>query len=105
MVTYFTPASISLRASRNSAVNTATRRMMSSTGQIRAIIEPTSEPASSTTEITGFPAPAVVAEEARRIFALVNWTSSHESRAHGNVENTRNDPGKMKLHSYHHVVA
>jgi hypothetical protein len=34
-------------------------------------------------------------------FAVVNSTSSHESRAHGNVENTRNDPDKMKLHSYH----
>jgi len=34
-------------------------------------------------------------------FAVVNSTSSHESRAHGDVENTRNDPGKMTLHSYH----
>ncbi len=34
-------------------------------------------------------------------FAVVNSTSSHESRAHGDVENTRNDPSKMKLHSYH----
>ena len=34
-------------------------------------------------------------------FAVVNSTSSHESRAHGDVENTRNDPGKMKLASYH----
>jgi len=34
-------------------------------------------------------------------FAVVNTTSSHESRAHGDVENTRNDPDKMKLHSYH----
>ena len=34
-------------------------------------------------------------------FAVVNSTSSHESRAHGDVENTRNDPDKMKLHSYH----
>ena len=34
-------------------------------------------------------------------FAVVNSTSSHESRAHGSVENTRNDPDKMKLHSYH----
>ncbi len=34
-------------------------------------------------------------------FAVVNIGSSHESRAHGNVENTRNDPKKMKLFSYH----
>lgn len=34
-------------------------------------------------------------------FAVVNSTSSHESRAHGDVENTRNDPAKMTLHSYH----
>jgi arylsulfatase A-like enzyme len=34
-------------------------------------------------------------------FAVVNTTSSHESRAHGDVENTRNDPNKMKLYSYH----
>ena len=34
-------------------------------------------------------------------FAVVNSTSSHESRAHGNVENTRHDPAKMKLHAYH----
>ena len=34
-------------------------------------------------------------------FAVVNSTSSHESRAHGDAENTRNDPGKMTLHSYH----
>jgi len=34
-------------------------------------------------------------------FCVVNIGDSHESRAHGAVENTRNDPGKMKLHSYH----
>lgn len=34
-------------------------------------------------------------------FAVVNTTSSHESRAHGDVENTRNDPDKMELASYH----
>jgi len=34
-------------------------------------------------------------------FAVVNIGDSHESRAHGNVENTRNDPARMKLHSYH----
>jgi arylsulfatase A-like enzyme len=34
-------------------------------------------------------------------FAVVNTTSSHESRAHGDVENTRNDPDRMTLHSYH----
>ena len=34
-------------------------------------------------------------------FAVVNTTSSHESRAHGEAENLRNDPGKMQLASYH----
>jgi len=34
-------------------------------------------------------------------FAVVNTTSSHESRAHGEAENTRNDPAKMQLASYH----
>ena len=34
-------------------------------------------------------------------FAVVNSTSSHESRAFGDIENTRNDPDKMKLFSYH----
>lgn len=34
-------------------------------------------------------------------FAIVNSTSSHESRAHGNAKNTRNDPDQMKLFSYH----
>ena len=31
----------------------------------------------------------------------MNIGSSHESRAHGDAENTRNDPAKMKLHKYH----
>ena len=34
-------------------------------------------------------------------FAIANYNSSHESRSHGSVENTRNDPAKMKLASYH----
>ncbi|MEM9481657.1 MAG: sulfatase-like hydrolase/transferase [Verrucomicrobiota bacterium] len=34
-------------------------------------------------------------------FCVVNIGASHESRAHGDVENTRNDPAKMKLFSYH----
>ena len=34
-------------------------------------------------------------------FAIVNIGDSHESRAHGNVENPGKDPAKMKLHSYH----
>ncbi len=34
-------------------------------------------------------------------FAVMNLGSSHESAAHGNADNTRNDPAKMKLHSYH----
>jgi len=34
-------------------------------------------------------------------FAVVNTTSSHESRAHGDAQNTRNDPAKIQLASYH----
>ena len=34
-------------------------------------------------------------------FAVVNYGDSHESKAHGDNENTRNDPAKMKLFSYH----
>ena len=34
-------------------------------------------------------------------FAVVNTTSSHESRAHGEAKDLRNDPSKMKLASYH----
>ncbi|MBT4276013.1 MAG: sulfatase-like hydrolase/transferase, partial [Verrucomicrobia bacterium] len=34
-------------------------------------------------------------------FAVVNIGNSHESRAHGKVDNTRHDPAKMQLHSYH----
>ncbi|WP_146530429.1 sulfatase-like hydrolase/transferase [Novipirellula artificiosorum] len=34
-------------------------------------------------------------------FAVVNITDSHESRAHGDVENPPKDPAKMKLFSYH----
>ena len=34
-------------------------------------------------------------------FAVVNIGDSHESRAHGNVENTKHNPAEMKLFSYH----
>lgn len=34
-------------------------------------------------------------------FAVVNIGDSHESRAHGSVENPPKDPSKMKLFSYH----
>ncbi len=34
-------------------------------------------------------------------FAVVNIGDSHESRAHGDVENPGKDPAKMKLFSYH----
>lgn len=34
-------------------------------------------------------------------FAVVNVGDSHESRAHGDVENPPKDPAKMKLFSYH----
>ena len=37
----------------------------------------------------------------RPFFTIVNIGDSHESRAHGSCENTRNDPAKMKLFSYH----
>ncbi len=40
-------------------------------------------------------------EEGQPFFAVYNIGSSHESRAHGSVENTRNDPAKMTLFSYH----
>ena len=40
-------------------------------------------------------------KEGQPFFAVVNFTESHESKAHGSVENTRNDPAKMKLFSYH----
>ena len=34
-------------------------------------------------------------------FSIVNIGDSHESRAHGSNEDTKNDPAQMKLHSYH----
>ena len=34
-------------------------------------------------------------------FAVVNIGDSHESRAHGNVDNPPKDPAKMKLFAYH----
>lgn len=34
-------------------------------------------------------------------FAVVNIGDSHESRAHGSVDNPGKDPTKMRLHSYH----
>ena len=34
-------------------------------------------------------------------FAVVNTTSSHESRAHGEAKDLRNDPAKMQLAAYH----
>jgi N-sulfoglucosamine sulfohydrolase len=40
-------------------------------------------------------------KEGQPFFAVVNIGDSHESKAHGNVENTRNDPAKMTLFSYH----
>lgn len=40
-------------------------------------------------------------EPGQPFFCVVNIGDSHESRAHGNVENTRNDPAKMKLFPYH----
>lgn len=40
-------------------------------------------------------------EPGQPFFAVVNIGESHESKAHGNVENTKNDPSKMTLFSYH----
>ncbi len=40
-------------------------------------------------------------EKGQPFFSVVNIGHSHESRAHGNVEGTRNDPAKMKLFAYH----
>ena len=34
-------------------------------------------------------------------FAVVNIGDSHESRAHGKLDEVRKDPSKMKLHAYH----
>lgn len=34
-------------------------------------------------------------------FAVVNINDSHESRAHGSLDELRKDPAKMKLHAYH----
>lgn len=40
-------------------------------------------------------------KEGQPFFSIVNIGDSHESRAHGSVENTRNKPEDMKLFSYH----
>ena len=40
-------------------------------------------------------------KEGQPFFAIVNIGDSHESRAHGSTANTRHDPAKMVLHSYH----
>ena len=40
-------------------------------------------------------------KDGQPFFAIVNIGDSHESRAHGKVENPGKDPQKMKLHSYH----
>jgi len=40
-------------------------------------------------------------EPGQPFFAVVNIGDSHESRAHGNVDNPPKDPAKMKLFSYH----
>ena len=34
-------------------------------------------------------------------FQVINYAQSHESRAHGNVENTRFDPAKVQLRRFH----
>jgi len=40
-------------------------------------------------------------KEGQPFFAVVNIGDSHESRAHGNVDNPPKDPAKMKLFAYH----
>lgn len=40
-------------------------------------------------------------KEGQPFFAIVNIGDSHESRAHGSVEDVSHDPEKMKLFSYH----
>ena len=40
-------------------------------------------------------------EAGRPFFAVVNIGDSHESRAHGSLDNLTKDPAKMKLFSYH----
>lgn len=40
-------------------------------------------------------------KDGQPFFAIMNFTSSHESRAQGNADNTIHDPAKMKLHAYH----
>jgi arylsulfatase A-like enzyme len=40
-------------------------------------------------------------KEGQPFFAVFNTTTSHESKAHGDVSNTKTDPARMKLHSYH----
>ena len=40
-------------------------------------------------------------KDGQPFFAIVNIGDSHESRAHGDVRNTRNKPEDMKLFSYH----
>jgi N-sulfoglucosamine sulfohydrolase len=40
-------------------------------------------------------------KEGQPFFSIMNYTESHESRAHGDVEGTTSDPAKMKLHAYH----
>lgn len=40
-------------------------------------------------------------KEGQPFFAIVNITESHESRAHGDVENPGKDPATMTLASYH----
>ncbi|GAB5445070.1 MAG: sulfatase [Fuerstiella sp.] len=40
-------------------------------------------------------------KDGQPFFAVFNTTTSHESKAHGDVSNTKTDPARMKLHSYH----
>ncbi len=34
-------------------------------------------------------------------FSVINFGSSHESQAFGDIDNTQNDPAAMRLHAYH----
>ena len=42
-----------------------------------------------------------LAKEGQPFFAVVNIGDSHESRAHGSLDEVKKDPSKMKLFSYH----
>jgi len=40
-------------------------------------------------------------KDGQPFFCVINYGASHESRAFGNVNNSKHDPEKVKLHKYH----